>query len=170
MKLNFYAKDFVKFLPKLCTLVQSLDKNKQYDIEIKEHRNRRSLDANAYCWVLLDKISVELSKENHISPEDVYRQLIPHVGGNSKILPIKNDAVESWERIWSENRTGWICEDMGECRTLEGYRNIRCYYGSSVYDTKQMSRLIDLVVQEAKQLGIETMTPAELDRIKEEWT
>ena len=168
-RLTFYPADFVKLLPRLCNVVQSLDGKKQYDIEIKEHRQRRSLDANSFLWALLDKIAVELSKESPVSPEDVYKQLIPHVGGNSKILPIREDAVDAWKNIWSAGRTGWLCEDMGPCVNLDGYRNIRCFYGSSVYDTRQMSRLIDLAVQEAKQLDIETMTPAELERLKEEW-
>ena len=46
---------------------------------------------------------------------------------------------------------------------------VRAYYGSSQYNTKQMSRLIDMVVEGAKELGIETLTPEELARIKEEW-
>ena len=138
-------------------------------VEIKKHRSRRSLDANAYLWVLLDKIAVELSKESPVSPEDVYRQLIPNVGGNSKILPIREDAIEAWKNIWSAGRTGWLCEDMGPCNGLPGYHNIRCFYGSSIYDTAQMSRLINLTVQEAKQLGIETMTPEELEILKARW-
>ena len=119
--------------------------------------------------MLLDKIAVELSKESPVSPEDVYRQLIPNVGGNSKILPIREDAIEAWESIWSAGRTGWLCEDMGPCNGLPGYHNIRCFYGSSIYDTAQMSRLINLTVQEAKQLGIETMTPEELEILKARW-
>lgn len=133
-------------------------------------RKRRSLDANAYAWVLLDKLSVVLSREGTpVSPEDVYRQLVPHVGGNSRILPIRDDAVEEWKRIWSAGRTGWICEDLGECRNLEGYRNIRCYYGSSVYDADQMARLIQLIVQECRQLDIETATPEELAALQARW-
>lgn len=169
-RITFTPGEFAKLLAPLVTIVESLDPQKQYDVEIKEHRTRRSLDANAYCWVLLDKLAVELSKDGPtISPEEVYCNLIPHVGGNSKILPIREDAIEAWKEIWSAGRTGWICEDMGPCANIDGYHNIKCFYGSSVYDTKQMSRLIDLVVQECKQLGIETATPAELSRIKEEW-
>ena len=160
----------MNYLPQLITSVQSLDANRQYDLEIKEYRKKRSLDANAYCWVLLDKLSVELSKDGQtVSPEEVYCNLLPHVGGNSKILAIREDAIEAWKEIWSAGRTGWICEDMGPCANLDGYHNIRCFYGSSVYDTRQMSRLIDLVVQECRQLDIETATPAELARLKGEW-
>ena len=169
-KLQFVAEDFLKLLPRLVGVVQTLDQGRKYDLEIKEHRERRSLDANAYCWVLLDKLAVELSKDGPtMSPEEVYRGLIPHVGGNSKILPIREDAIEAWRDIWSHGRTGWLCEDMGACANLPGYHNVRCYYGSSVYDTKQMRRLIELVVQECRQLDIETATPDELARMVDEW-
>lgn len=144
--------------------------DKLYTAKLGAKRNKRSLDANAYFWALADKAAVELSKDGPtVSPEDVYRSLIPHVGGNSKILPIRAEAVEDWERVWCAGRTGWITEDMGECKTLEGYRNIRCYYGSSVYDTAQMSRLIDLMVQECKQLDIETLPLDRLAAMLEEW-
>lgn len=145
-------------------------KDRMYTAKLVEKRKKRSLDANAYCWVLLSKLSEELSRYGTvISPEDIYRNLIPHVGGNSKILPIREDAIEEWKAIWGSGRTGWVCEDIGECRTLPGYHNIICYYGSSTYDTEQMSRLIDLIIQECRQLGIETMTPMELAALKSRW-
>lgn len=144
--------------------------DRPYIAQIREKRGRRSLDANAYCWVLLDKLAVELSKGGvHKSPEEVYRDYIPHVGGNSKILPIREDAIDGWMRIWGAGRTGWVCEDMGECQTLLGYHNIRCFYGSSIYDTAQMSRLLDLIIQDCRQLGIETKTPDELALMKARW-
>lgn len=144
--------------------------NTCYVVKVDKKRKKRSLDANAYCWVLLDKLAVAVSKDGiTISPEEIYRNLIPFVGGNSKILPIKEDVIEAWKQIWSAGRTGWLCEDMGECKNLPGYHNIRCFYGSSVYDTEQMSRLIDLIVQECKQLNIETATPAELSLMKSGW-
>lgn len=58
---------------------------------------------------------------------------------------------------------------MGPCANIPGYHNIRCFYGSSVYDTKQMARLIDLIVQECQQLDIETATPQEMERMMQEW-
>lgn len=142
-----------------------------YTAEVKEQHNKRSLDANAYCWVLLDKLAVEISKDGPTkSPEEVYRDLIRDVGGNSKILPIRDDAIDTWKRIWGAGRIGWFCEDMGECANLPGYHNIRCIYGSSVYDTRQMHRLIELVVQECKQHNIQTATPEELARLECQWS
>lgn len=170
IKVTFTPGGFLDVLPNIIARVGDLKEGKKYTLEIKEHRQRRSLDANAYCWVLLDGLSEELSKDGRtVSPEEIYRNLIPHVGGNSELLPIRKDAIDPWMRTWSAGRTGWVCQDLGPCKKIQGYHYIKCFYGSSVYDNQQMSRLIDLVVQECEQAGIETATPQELERLKEEW-
>lgn len=135
-----------------------------YDLEVKEHRKKRSLDANAYAWVLIGKLADAM----RITPVEVYRQAIQNVGGNYEILPIKEEAHEHFKRIWEAKGTGWPCVDMGPSR-IPGYWNVRAYYGSSTYDTRQMSQLIDNLVQDCKALDIETMTPEKLALLKEEW-
>ena len=139
-------------------------KDKLYDIEVKEHRKKRSLDANAYCWVLINKIAEAL----RITPKEIYGQAIQNVGGNYEVIPIKADAAEHFKQVWEAQGLGWPCMDMGKSK-LEGYRNLRAYYGSSTYDTKQMSQLIDNLVQDCKALDIETMTPDKLALLMEEW-
>ena len=139
-------------------------KPKKYVAEIKEYREKRSLDANAYAWVLIGKLSGKLG----ISPEEVYRAAIRDVGDNYEVMPVRNDALERWKFIWSKHGIGWICEEIGASK-LDGYTNVRNFYGSSAYDKAQMARLIDIIVQECKTQGIETMTPAELARLMGEW-
>lgn len=138
--------------------------DRPYTVKFTPKRERRSLDANAYCWVLINKIAAATG----IPPKDIYRQMIPDVGDNCYIYPVRNDAVERWTEIWQSNGVGWVCEVLGDSK-LDGYTNVCNYYGSSQYDTAQMSRLIDLVVQECKQLNIETLTPRELALLKEGW-
>ena len=144
---------------------ESLDPNKKYDVDIKEHREKRSLDANAYCWVLIGKLAAKL----RVPPNDVYRQYIQDIGGNYTIVPVKEDRTDHWERIWCSGHVGRMVKDLGPCRTLDGYHNIMSYIGSSDYDTAQMSRLIDLIVQDCKEHGIETLTPDKLDAMKVKW-
>lgn len=140
-------------------------KNRLYDMDIKEHRNKRSLDANAYAWVLINKLADVM----RIPPTEVYRQAIQDISGNSEILPVREKAVEQFKLAWSHNGLGWLCRDMGRSK-LPGYRNLMVYYGSSVYDTKQMSALIDHLIQDCKALDIETMTPEKLSALMEEWS
>lgn len=139
-------------------------KEKKYVADIKEYRERRSLDANAYMWVLVGKLSGKLG----LPPEEIYRAAIRDVGDNYEVMPVRNDALERWQVIWQSNGLGWLCEEIGPSK-LPGYTNVRNFYGSSAYDKAQMSRLIDNVVQDCRAQGIETLTPAELARLTEEW-
>lgn len=136
------------------------DKTKQY--EVKEVKRRRSLDSNAYAWVLIGKLQDKL----HIPKEDIYKSLIKEIG-SYEVIPVKNEAVERFRQAWSKNGLGWIAETTKS--KLEGFTNIIAYYGSSSYNTSEMSRLINLIVQECKQQDIETMTPNELKSLLESW-
>lgn len=139
-------------------------KDKPYDFTIKEHRKRRSLDANAFAWVLIGK----LSEAMRIPPVEVYIEAIQSIGGNYEVIPIREAAAGKFQKIWSKQGLGWPCIDMGPSK-IPGYRNLQAYYGSSTYDTKQMSLLIDSLVQDCKALDIETLCEEKLSLLKEEW-
>jgi hypothetical protein len=139
-------------------------KNRLYDLAIKEHRNKRSLDANAYAWVLIG----HLANAMHITPKEVYLQAIVNIGGNYEIVPIREDAVGKFMESWQKQGIGWPAYDMGQSKTL-GYRNIRVYYGSSSYDTRQMAALIDNLTQDCLALGIETKPQEEIDSLLGAW-
>ena len=113
-------------------------------------------------WVLVSKIQEKLN----IPKEDVYRDAIKNIGVY-EVIPVKDEAVERFIEAWKHNGLGWVCETTKS--KLEGFTNVIAYYGSSTYNTKEMSRLVDLIVQECKQLNIETMTPEQLSVLKEEW-
>lgn len=137
-------------------------REKVHTAVLKEYRPR-SLDANAYFWVLCDK----LSEKTRISKDRIYRNLIKEIGGNSETVCVQNKAVDKLCEGWGHNGLGWLT-DTSESK-IEGCTNVTLYYGSSSYDTAQMSRLIDLTVQECREQEIETMTPEELSRLKEDW-
>ena len=136
--------------------------DQKLNIEIKKYREKRSLDANAYMWVLLGKMQDKLK----IPKEDIYRDLIRYIG-SYEVVPIQNKAVERFKASWSRNGLGWITEETPS--KLEGFTNIITYYGSSSYDSEEMSRLIDLVIQECEQQGIETKTDEEIRALLESW-
>ena len=133
------------------------------DFEIKKHRKKRSLDANAYAWVLMDKIASKLS----LSKIEVYRESIRDIGGVSQIVCVQDEAVDKLRQGWERHGLGWQTDTMPS--KIEGCTNVVLYYGSSMYDTKQMSVLVDKIVQDAKELGIETDTPEQIERYKSEW-
>lgn len=131
-------------------------------VDLKKFRQKRSLDQNAYAWKLIGDLAAVL----RVSPEDVYRNAIRDIGGNYEITPIRNDALESWKRIWQSHGIGWVCEEIGASK-LDGYTNVRNFFGSSTYDSAQMSRLLDVIIRECKEQGVEHLTPMELARL--EW-
>lgn len=141
-----------------------LDKqNRLYDCEIKEHREKRSLDANAYCWVLLDKLADAIRS----TKEEIYLQKVREIGIFRDFI-LEEAAVKTFRTVWERQGTGWPTEIVDYSRS--GDRQVvRAYYGSSQYNTKQMSRLIDSIVQDCKDLGIETLPPEKLAAMKEEW-
>lgn len=145
-----------------CDALERLEKA-DVNVEIKKFYKKRSLDANGYYWTLNDKLAERLS----ISKTEVYTQHIKQIGGNNEIICIKDEGVEQLCSCWRKNGIGWLAETMPS--KLEGCTNVVLYYGSSTYDTAQMSRLIDLCVQDCKAVGIETMTPAELEALVGRW-
>lgn len=134
-----------------------------YTAVLKRFRKKRSLDANAYAWAMLGKLSAVL----HIPKEEIYRDIIKDIGGNYETLRMSTDAVAPFKEHWGDGRVGWMVEELES--TQNGYTTVIAYYGSSVYDTQQMARLIDSIVDECKSQGIETLTERELSLLKEEW-
>lgn len=133
------------------------------DVTVKKHRKKRSLDANAYAWVLLDKLAAHYG----VAREAVYRQEIQNIGGVSEVLCLRENAAATFCRSWERNGIGWMT-DTGPSK-LKGCVNVTVWYGSSVYDTEQMARLIDAIVQDCRDAGIETMTPRDLDALVSRW-
>ena len=142
-------------------------KDKLYDLTVKEHRNNRSNDANAMMWTLIHQMSEIL----HLPPTEIYQGYIPDVGGNFWIAPVKQEEVEERIADWCRGHIGRMADDIGPCRLeeLKGYRNLKMYRGSSEYDVPTFSRLLDLVIQDCRQLGIETLSEREKSLLLEEW-
>ena len=132
-------------------------------VDLKKFRQKRSLDANSYCWVLLDKLAETTGR----GKTDLYRHYIKDVGGNSETVCVVDKAAEKLREGWEHNGLGWATDTMPS--KLNGCTNVILYYGSSTYDTAQMARLIDLIVQDCRALGIETLPPYRLAAMVEEW-
>lgn len=140
-----------------------IEQGKRYIADVKQFRKRRSLDANAYAWVLMDK----LAEKTGIAKETIYRALVRDIGGNSTTICAQNKTVDKLCENWQANGLGWITDTLES--KIDGCTNVVLYYGSSTYDTVQMSRLINLLVQECKAQGLDTKTPSELAALMEEY-
>ena len=131
-------------------------------VEIKKASKAKSRDANAYCWVIIDRIA----EKTGISRSEVYRHAIREIGGVSTTVCVQDKAVDRLREGWEKNGIGWQTDTLKS--RIDGCTNVILYYGSSVYDSQQMSRLIDSLVQEAEGLGIPTY-PEEVERMKSQW-
>lgn len=163
VKQTFYSNEVIRIKNWLEWTLTRLDPKKKYRIEIKEHKEKRSNDANAYFWVLADKLAEKLM----IPKTEIYRGLVKEIGGVSVSGCFKTDDVKELCRLWEKKGLGWIAEAFDS--KLPGCTNITFYKGSSEYDTAQMSRLIELVVSECDQQDIETKTPEEIARMVDDW-
>ena len=135
-------------------------------IIIKKFFKKRSLDANAYCWVLCDKIAKELSKEGTvITKENIYQDGILQIGTFEPMI-IEERAFENFKRIWGKQGLGFLIQEVSRKNKCI---KVHCYYGSSTYDSKEMSLLINLLVELAKGLNIETKTDEEIKSLLEQW-
>lgn len=140
-------------------------KDKPVEVEVKRWRKRRSLDANAYFWVLCGKLAEALSQPKApVSREAVYREAIRNIGGNCETVCVLEAAAEKLRQGWEHNGLGWVTDTIPS--KLPGCVNVLLYYGSSTYDTAQMSRLIDNIVQDCRAVGVETLTRSEPGRLK----
>lgn len=131
--------------------------------EISKKKKTRSLDANAYCWKLINDLATALS----IPPVEVYRNAIKNIGGVSDVVCVQETAVAALCNAWEIRGLGWQTEV--DDSKLPGCKTVRLWYGSSSYTVDQMSRLIDGLVQDCKSMGIETKDEAYINSLLEGW-
>lgn len=134
-------------------------RDKDLNLEIKQHRNHRSKDANALLWECIGRLAVALRADKW----DIYLLMLKRYGQYTYIV-VPPNAVEMVARQWRE------CEVIGDIN-INGRDGVQmlCYYGSSTYDTKQFSVLLDGVISEMKEIGLTAPTSEEMRRSIEEW-
>ena len=129
------------------------------DIVARRHREKRSKNANAMLWECLGRIASTIGADKW----DIYLQMLKRYGEFTYVV-VKPKAVEMLKRQWRE------CEEIGEI-DIHGEKAVQmlCYYGSSTYDTKQFSVLLDGVISEMKEMGIEAPMPKRVQAALDEW-
>ena len=150
--------DLSKVLIEIANLTPLL-KDKAYDVEIKEHKEKRSLNANSYSWVLQDKIAKALNRR----VDDIHKEMVLQYGV-IEVFSIQKVAFESAKRLFD------YFEILGESSTNgKEFIHVKAGIGTHLYNTKEMSVFLEGVVAEAKELNIETKTPNEIAELKSLW-
>ena len=145
--------------------------DKKLTVELKQYREKRSLDANAYYWVLVGKLADVLEQSNawvHNHMLRKYGQIM--VIDDQGVYTVLPDSDEAQKAI--DEAETYHLKPTSQVKPGKGGKMYRTYMmlrGSSEYDTKEMSRLIDGLVSECKEAGIETLPPAELERMMENY-
>ena len=133
-------------------------------VEVKKASKHRSLSANNYAWALIDKIAAKTG----VPESDVYKHAIREIGGVSDYYGMKEEAYEAFCEIWTKSHLGRQVEIIpGSAKP--GWINVRAWKGSSDFDSSQMARLIDSLIQEAESQGIPTVTENEVERMVSQW-
>jgi hypothetical protein len=130
----------------------------EIDAEIKKYREKRSMSQNAYAWVLITKIAQSMTPP--MNKEEVYAEMLKRYGQGG-IISVQKDKAADVMRAFDY----YVPKGEGEVNGKQ-FLHMMVYVGSSQYDTKEMSTFIDGIVEEAKDLGIETLTPDEIARLK----
>ena len=134
-------------------------KDKTIKVEIKKASDRRSNNQNALAWKLID----EIAAAKHEKVSKIYRDSLKDVGGISTMVGMKDDAIPVFRESWEKDHLGRQIEIVPGSQRA-GWSNVKIIFGSSEFDTEQMSRLIDNLIQDAESLGIPTITDKELER------
>ena len=139
-------------------------KDQPVRVEIKKAAKHRSLSANNFAWVLIDQIAEKTGE----SVTDVYRTAIRDIGGVSDCYGVKESAFPDFCAIWKGGHLGRQVEIIPGS-TKPGWINVRAWKGSSDFDSVQMARFIDSLIQEAENLGIPTVPDAEIQKMVGQW-
>lgn len=118
-------------------------------LSIDKFRTKRTLTQNDSLWYLCE----ELAKELKSTKEEIYRGYILRLG-KFETIPIRADAVDFWIKSWESKGIGWQCSNIRDSK-IAGYINIDCYFGTSVYNTKEMARILEEVIEDCKEYKID---------------
>lgn len=159
----FQPKHWTVILHKLLDLV--FDEDKEYEIIIREYKEKRSLRANAYSWVLTDKLAekllvagVKISKEE-MHAEMIYRYGQPEISNGETVVYSVQDGVKVTD-VYP------YAKEIGQGKVNgKTFNHWRIYRGSHSYDRSEMALFIRGIVEECREQGIETKTPDEINRL-----
>ncbi len=146
--------------PDAMNAVNDIKDCEKLSIKAVKHRNRRSLDSNAYAWVLMQKIAEAI----HSDRWTVYLEMLKKYSREFTFVICKENAIERLKELYRTTI------DLGEVNVngTTGHQ-MQVFFGSSTFDTKAMSVFIDGIVSECKEMGIETLPPEEIERMKAAW-
>jgi hypothetical protein len=132
------------------------------EYDLVKATKKRSRDANAKCWAMCE----EIARAVGITKEEVYRRNIKEVGSYTPLV-LANHTIENFKKIWAARGIGWFAEITDDVN--DNCKLVFAYHGSSSYNTAEMARLIDNIIQDAKSVGLDPMSERERSLLLMEW-
>lgn len=134
-----------------------LSQDREKTFEVKPYHPKRSLNANAFCWHLCN----EMANVLRTSKDEVYQEMLKRYGQSRVISVLSEIDIGRFVKYYEEIGKGHV----------EGkeFTHYRCFIGSSEYDSREMAILIDGIVDEAQELGIDTLPTTAVERMKALW-
>lgn len=129
------------------------------DIQLEKHKRRRSLTSNAYCWVLLQRIA----EATQSTKEIVYKTMLERYGQFTFLITKEKSQIYLTKYFPIVKKHGEI--KVGKTQGTQ----YQVYFGSSTYNQVEMNHFLNGIVSEAKELGVETLTPRELEALNKQW-
>lgn len=139
------------------TLYDNLHDCEKLSIKIDKYREKRSLNANALCW----KVCTEIANVLRSDKDSVYLEMLKRYGQSEIVSVLSTVDVSGYFKYYDTFGTGYV--------KGKEFTHYKIYKGSSEYDTREMSILLDGIIDEAKGMGIDVMSESELALIKNEW-
>ena len=130
----------------------SQDREKIFDIQ--EHKQKRSRSQNSYCWELITQIGNAVNK----SKEEVYLDMLKHYGQREVVSMLSSINPNGYFKYYEEIGKGIV--------NNKEFTHYFIFKGSSEFNTKEMTIFIDGIIQECENLGISTLTPDEIARMR----
>lgn len=166
--------DFKTNKPKITFIINEKEALQQIDeikdleklnVEAKKYRPKRSLDANAYFHVLVNKLA------RHFRVSDAEMKTKMNLEYGTVALNLDGTKVGAKVPYGTDIKQFYpYCKKFGECEENGmNFEKYLFYKETHTLDSKEMTELIDGVIQECKEAGIETLTPEELQSMKESW-
>lgn len=157
--------DTIKVQSMLVALLQELDDKKIFDITIQQHREKRSINANAYFHLLVHKIAEAMRIGNDECKINLNLEYgTPKRIDKNTLFAIQVPKGANVREFYDYAKWVKEIEDNGVVKDV-----YILYKETHTLNTAEMSRLIDGTVQEAKGLGIETLDELELKQLIKNW-
>lgn len=147
----------------LMMMVSGIEDDIEYKLE--PYHEKRSGDSNRYCW----KLCEEIAKVYKTTKEEIYKSTIKAMG-IYEVVPIRKENVERFKEAWESKGLGNICKVIGDSK-LKGFVNLKIYFGTSNYTSKEMNEYIDKLRKLGEKAGIDVLTLEEKIKLdmREKW-